>query len=232
MSTISSLIFRNRTFKFVRKYVEKHSLNNIIAPLLDFRKIGVVYDIGARRGDWSMGLQKILPSADYFLFDSSNKYEKTVRKNFKNFYVETLSNSVREVDFYSNNSTGDSYYLEDSTFFSGVQPKKVRTVTLDDLVKTHSLPPPDFIKIDTQGSELDILRGGLSALQVCAYVLLEVPLIPLNIGAPGTSEILDFMRGQDFYPHEITEFHRNKSSSRLGQVDILFLSSRHFGKFL
>ena len=40
-----------------------------------------------------------------------------------------------------------------------------------------SLNSPDFIKIDTQGYELEILKGGLNTLKHAEMVLLEVSLL-------------------------------------------------------
>ena len=43
---------------------------------------------------------------------------------------------------------------------SGVKRANVKIERLDDLVQEHSLKAPDFLKIDTEGAELDVVTGG------------------------------------------------------------------------
>lgn len=228
MSRLSEILTRGRLFWFLRKYTEKHCLNNVIAPLLPIRGVSVVFDIGARRGDWSESLHKLLPKSEFFLFDASGKYESHIRKKFENFYVKTLSSTAKEVEFYSNGSAGDSYFKENSLLFEKTPSIKVKTCTLDSLIEEFNLPEPDFIKVDTQGSELDVLMGGANSLTSASYVQLELPLIPLNAGAPNIEEVLEFMRYRGFYPHDVIEMHRNKLDKKIWQIDLLFLNSELF----
>ena len=37
--------------------------------------------------------------------------------------------------------------------------------SLDNILEENNIENPDFIKLDTQGSELDILKGGINTLQ-------------------------------------------------------------------
>jgi FkbM family methyltransferase len=48
---------------------------------------------------------------------------------------------------------------------SAVQQIQVRMRPLDDLVASGIVPPPDVVKIDVEGAELAVLRGGASTLQ-------------------------------------------------------------------
>jgi FkbM family methyltransferase len=41
---------------------------------------------------------------------------------------------------------------------------KVKIKTIDSLVAAGQIPPPDFMKVDTEGSELNVLRGGTETL--------------------------------------------------------------------
>ena len=49
---------------------------------------------------------------------------------------------------------------------------EVRTETLDDLVSSGQVPPPDFVKMDVEGAEHDVLTGAVSVLQKHKPVIL------------------------------------------------------------
>ena len=68
-----------------------------------------------------------------------------------------------------------------------------KAVTLDKLVSKNNIPLPDFIKIDTQGSELDILRGGEKTISNCSLIYLECPIIEYNMGSPNLSEYIEYL---------------------------------------
>lgn len=94
-------------------------------------------------------------------------------------------------------STGNSYYRELTECFKGSRGVgSIRaTRTLDSIVGDRTY---DFIKIDTQGSELDIFRGGQKTLAQSNYVLMEVANEPYNEHAPLRSDVVRFMEKQDF----------------------------------
>jgi FkbM family methyltransferase len=47
-------------------------------------------------------------------------------------------------------------------------------ITMDELVSTFGIPAPKFIKIDIDGLELDVLKGGIQVLSGVTSVLIEV----------------------------------------------------------
>lgn len=104
------------------------------------------------------------------------------------------------MDFYETGGPGDSYYRESSEHYVGVAPRRVEAITLDDLVATNDVPPPDLIKADLQGAEIDALRGGRAALGHAQLVLLECALAEFNPGAPTIADSLGFMRESGFSP--------------------------------
>ena len=70
---------------------------------------------------------------------------------------------------------------------------------LDDLVAGAQLPAADFIKLDTQGSELDILRGAAKTLQSTTLgIEVEVEFEELYQGQPLFADVEAFMRGLGF----------------------------------
>jgi FkbM family methyltransferase len=86
--------------------------------------------------------------------------------------------------YYVQESGGYDYVLGDT--LRTVQTVRVPTVTLDQVVlDRRDVPAPDFLSIDTQGAELEILQGAprLLAGRILA-VQLEVEFQPLYEGQP------------------------------------------------
>lgn len=69
------------------------------------------------------------------------------------------------------------------------RPEAVEVVRLDDYVRQEGLPPPDVLKIDTQGYEDRVLRGGEQTLRSARFCVLEMSLVRLYEGSPLFDEI-------------------------------------------
>ena len=94
-------------------------------------------------------------------------------------------------------------------------------MSLDELVKKENLPYPNFIKIDTQGSELDILKGSQQSISECSLIYLECPIIEYNLKAPNINEYIKYLDSIGFVPYDICEI--PKMDNVLIQIDILFI---------
>lgn len=204
-----------------------HNLNSrrfaiALARLVDAGvRLDVVYDIGANKGDWTRETRQILKNSQFVLFEASAGHRDALVEQRSTFFIEVLSSAEKDVTFYGDGGTGDSYYREQTARYENIAPQVRRAVTLDSMVLKHALPPADFIKLDTQGSELDILTGAPKSLSACSLVLLECPLVPYNVGAPNISDYIEFMRGRGFVPIELCEIHHR--TELLVQLDMLFL---------
>ena len=80
---------------------------------------------------------------------------------------------------------------------------------------------PDFIKIDTQGSELDALEGAKESMKNCIAVMSEVPIVKYNKGAPPMPDYIYFMKCHGMVPVGIEEI--QVQDNILVQIDILFV---------
>ena len=74
----------------------------------------------------------------------------------------------------------------------------VRTHRLDDLPE---LAPFDFLKIDVQGSELDVFDGAQQHLQHAVAIQTEMPFIALYEGQPTIGVLDQALRHLGFVPH-------------------------------
>ena len=183
-----------------------------------------VYDIGACVGNWTKTMkQSALSNSNFYLFEGNPAYKDILAQSGYFNHIGVLSNPGREeVEFYNGTDTGDSYYKETTSHYDNKTSIKLPCRTLDSVIEEHNLPLPNFIKIDTQGSELDILSGGNLALSHADLVYLECPIIQYNAGSPNIGEYLSFLKDKKYIPVEVLEIH--KAEGVVLQIDIMFMS--------
>ena len=130
-----------------------------------------IYDIGENKVALTKKYSEFIPKADFFMFEASPSMIKP-NLSYDWFNIVLSDKDKKEVIFHEINGTGDSYYEEKTSFYSGRQKRhKLLTRTLDSVIYEYKLPCPDIIKVDTQSSEVDIFKGGHNALQSCKLLL-------------------------------------------------------------
>jgi FkbM family methyltransferase len=75
---------------------------------------------------------------------------------------------------------------------------RVMVQTLSDFISSHTPDAPYFLKLDTQGFDMEVINGGLSVMQDCAAVLCEVSVIPLYVGQPDWREMITKLNDMGF----------------------------------
>jgi FkbM family methyltransferase len=194
--------------------------------------INTVYDIGACKGKWSSSVKNtILPNAEFILFEANTEYKNMLENTGFKYFNSVLSNPGRvSVKFFKGLDTGDSYYKESTKWYDSKSCVELPCTTLDKIIALNNLSTPDFIKIDTQGSELDILSGAESIINDVKIIYCECPIIQYNLGSPNIQEYLDFFKNLNFVPVAILENHHLENI--LVQIDIMFMRYDIKNKFL
>lgn len=162
-----------------------------------------ILDIGANDGFWYKTNKHLYPLCNFTLIEANINNEESLKKLGVEYFIECLSDIEKEVDFYitkdSPTSTGASYYRENTEHFSEdkIQIVKIKTKRLDDLLVNRTF---DIIKIDVQGSEIDIINGGKKIFSNARKIIMEVPIdnIKYNIGAPSRLEYFTIMKDLGF----------------------------------
>jgi FkbM family methyltransferase len=154
----------------------------------------VVYDIGANIGFFTIICSRLVgPQGRVYAFEPMPQNAVTLRHNVA---LNALGNTVViEKAAASSSGTAELLVSEWSAFHAlnvaGVSPPErshdritVETVTLDDFASTTGARPPDVVKIDVEGAELEVIKG-MSALLASSR-----PLVICELH--GTNE--DFLR--------------------------------------
>ena len=75
---------------------------------------------------------------------------------------------------------------------------EIETITLDNFISKNSIDNLDFIKIDTQGSELDIFNGGKNSLKNVVKIICEVEFVPIYEDQPLFGDVNKFLNENGF----------------------------------
>ena len=163
----------------------------------------VIYDIGACVLHWTDRVRKIWPEAEVIAFEAADVHEFLYQEAGVKYFIGVLSDqSGKEVDFYQNNEApgGNSYYRENpeiqpaaATLYSDQYIRKLKTITLDAVVSLNQYPPPDLIKMDVQGAEMDVLKGAQETIKTAKHIILELQIVEYNKGAPLKDNVIAYM---------------------------------------
>jgi len=201
--------------------------------LEEVRDLGIepkaILDIGAHSGQFHGWSKRVWPDIGVFMIEANPLHKDTLNRlateNGDSFLISALGDEVREVTFYTRSdkphTEGNSYYKENNFWDIPqlVQESKVTLKKLDDIFEDGAVF--DLIKVDTQGSELDILKGGKNLVSKASAIILEVSYIEYNKGAPNQQETLDYMKKIGF--EEKMSIGEHYNGEQIVQKDLLFL---------
>tara|TARA_R110000868_G_scaffold250159_1_gene506639 strand:+ start:197 stop:859 length:663 start_codon:yes stop_codon:yes gene_type:complete len=185
-------------------------------------EINSVLDIGAYHGDFVKLIKHIYPKATSLMIECNEQKEERLKK-VGDYKIALLGKQDDEiVDYYhclEEFQTGNGIYKENSPFKFTVEKRK--TITLSTLLGSDK--GYDFIKMDVQGAELDIIKGGLPIIKNSKYLLLEMQLLMFNKGAPRIEEVISYLHSIGFKFIDIFDF-IYEGSQDLIQIDGLFIN--------
>jgi FkbM family methyltransferase len=189
-----------------------------------------ILDIGANVGQFYTEIKNIFPNSYYYLIEGSESCEVVLKTLNVDYSICLLSDTEKEVNFYIRKNeprcTGNSIYRENTSFYDDDQIiiEKKQTKTLSNLLNNQTF---DLIKIDVQGSEIDIINGGLDVIKKAKGILMEISLVEYNQNAPTKEFVYDYMDKLGFTPIEHIGNINHPLTYELIQQDILFLNKNY-----
>jgi len=190
-----------------------------IDPVLDLKSLlrhcraPLIIDVGANDGETVADFLKHIPRARVIAFEPFQACHDELSATFAdrpdvviepialgscagighlNVFSGSRMNSLLEMDSDSRNIMKDS--------FAKTGDASVRVDTLDRYCAAHRINHVDALKIDTQGYDLEVLKGAetlLSQHRITA-ILLEINFIPMYAGQPRFVDIHDFLTSHDY----------------------------------
>jgi FkbM family methyltransferase len=215
-------------------YSQKNELYEIMSTevvLRNLKKNGFspvsIIDCGAYVGSWTRMIKDIFPSSKVLLIEANPEKEINLQK-VQSEYPQTVDYAISLLG--AENRTNMKFYkMEMGSSILAEQSNIPRDIlvlpmkTLDEIASEKGFLNADFIKIDVQGYEIEVIKGATKVLKNAELILLEVSFLQYNKDAPLFGEVVNFMNSLGFIVYDIGTLLRWGTDSILLQGDLIFI---------
>ena len=186
-------------------------------------------DIGANVGQWYSKFNQVFPETEVLSVEGNPKCEEDLSKVNSNYLISLLGKENKSEKLYlsleDEKCSGASIYKETTFYYDEYNTVELPMITLDSLNREF-----DFIKMDVQGAELDVVAGGAKTVLNSSVLQLELSVLKYNQGAPLIGEIISRLHDLDFEVYDIVSYCYWRE--RLNQIDLLFINKHKLGHLL
>ena len=200
-----------------------------VLQTLGFRPKGIL-DIGAFEGAFARTARHFFAQSPILMLEAQPGKEvqlKAIAAQLPDvdYRIVLLGTETRaDVAFHhvnaAINSSGSSLYEEQTRYPRDTISLPMRR--LDDVLAEMAGREFDLLKVDVQGAEIDVLRGGVRTLAGIVAIVIELSLLEYNKGAPLIGEVMRWLAEQGFALFDVFPVSRIPTGALL-QVDGIFL---------
>jgi FkbM family methyltransferase len=189
----------------------------------------IIFDVGANIGGTIREFHNQFAGPIIHAFEPSPETFQSLKTNVASIPSVTLNNlglgsSIGQLTFHENKLADMSSFLESDKDCWGESKRDVNVLigTVDDYCFKNRIERIDVLKSDTQGYDLEVLRGADRMLTSgCVYlVYLEIIFSEMYKGRPDLDEIYRHLRDRGFRLVRFYGF--NFQNGRAGWADALF----------
>ena len=184
----------------------------------------VVFDLGANCGFFSMRSLDFFPKAKIYAFEPqkkvNNKFKETIKANNLEDIISLQEFAVADRNcqstFYENRSPISASLSKEKVSLRTIRKQyPVEIISLNWFIEEFSVPCPDILKIDVEGSELDVLKGSTVLFNQISILFIEVhpPICTAD-------QVGDFLHSFGFERSKRLERPQNKDQ------DLVFVNRR------
>ena len=197
---------------------------------LDF---DLVVDVGANRGQFALFARRHFPRCRIIAFEPLKEpaavFEAIFKDDAQTRLVKTAVSAARgSLAIYVTGEDDCSSALKVAEAQSAafgtviVETRDVPCGRLSDLIQGKDLGARNLLKIDTQGTELEVLKGAADILDRFQAVYCEVSYVELYVGQALAPEIIAYLGERGLH---LAGAFNTQANSRFGplQADMLFL---------
>jgi len=195
-------------------------------------------DIGAHKGHWSFVFQQLNPQLkSVVMFEPQAKLIPSIKarhlgESSKKIFQCALGDEKNQLELKGGTASASLLDVGDNQhkFFPGSthqESELVEVKVLDELYKEAGLAYPDLIKMDVQGFELNVLKGGRAVLANARYLVIELGLRKFYDGQPPLWALFRFLEEEQYEMVDHGYELRSRTSPyELLQFDAIFKNKR------
>jgi FkbM family methyltransferase len=183
-----------------------------------------IIDVGAARGEWTRECMSVFPAANYFLVEPRHEnvdHIADLEKTSPNV-SHWLGAAGREPDELPLRLHDEQSSFLAGDYTDGQSTRMVRVLPLDDVLNQQRVSPPDLIKIDVQGFELEVLAGAAAALRSAKVLLIECSIRRIYRGGALLHEVVAACGHAGYRLLDICTYAARPADMELMQSDLLF----------
>ena len=219
--------------KALRTYIRNRILASTHAPnvwwsLQNLRRLGFcptqIIDCGAYDGTWARGCKEIFPKARVLCIEPQQAKEPLlyqVRNEVPgmNYVMALVGKETKENVPLFVGETATTLH----SYSSEAQPNAVASMTtLDTLIESGEATPPQFVKLDVQGHEVDVMEGLQKYWANVQLIECEMSLLDLQPDIPLFHDVVSYLHQRGMIAYDITEIMRRPLDGACYQLDFLF----------
>ncbi|HEY9824593.1 MAG TPA: FkbM family methyltransferase [Stenomitos sp.] len=187
----------------------------------------LIFDVGAYKGDFARTCLQIWPQVQVACFEALSPRLQDLKalaqaQSAIRVFPGLIGSECKEKVPLHEAETASSVLVEQTENNFPVSYHPMRTI--DSIVQEHySDRPPELLKIDVQGYELEVLKGAEQTLPYLQGILAEVNLIDIHQGVSLFAETVSWLHERGWGAFDICELHRRPLDDALWQIDVLFV---------
>lgn len=179
-------------FDLIDKYIHQKKILSSLIKLK--KKINIYVDVGSHFGLYADFIDLNYNPEKIFLFEPQNKIFKKIEKKYEsirkfkiNNFAVSDDNEIKNLQINKHDLTSsftefnrnNPYLNYKAKLFGGslsqmiLNTEKVKTVRLDSYMNTEKINTIDLLKIDTEGHELQVLKGLGKKITDVGIILIE-----------------------------------------------------------
>lgn len=210
--------------------------NQIINDLIWLKEenFKTIIDIGANEGQFSEKIRLLFPESKIFAFEPLPDTYQKLKLNFKNDKIfkainyavgDTKSNLMIEKNEYSPSSSlleMNDTHKANFNFAIKTEKIEIETDTLDNLLVDEIIAKPILIKIDVQGFEDKVIKGGKKMIENAEMIICETSFYELYNNQTLFGEIYSYLTSIGFEYKGNIEQLKSPINNKILQADAIF----------
>jgi len=203
--------------------------------LLKNKSKPLIFDVGANIGQTIDKFLARFPESEIYSFEPGPEtfLKLSTNHNLKNVHLENIAmgSTVGKKEFSQNTHPAMSSFLDiDRSGWGKIENKvMVDTMSVDHYCQLNGITRIDILKSDTQGFELEVLKGALQMMSSnnIHLVYFEFIFSDMYKDLPGFHEVYKLLSDNNFRLVKFYDF--NYQEGMLSWADVLFVNTAYAG---